>query len=201
MARYGSDKIRGHGIPEAMEAILLRGARVEPRLAILKPLPAAIVFALELTHQWEALPFLLVACIAAYALTAFIMPRSILTEKLGRRGLHLSREYGIDPLETVMVSSVMRSAPPANMRYCIYSDEPCRIAAERMARKEVMELAVHDRTTKEIVGSVGLTDLLHGRKLAAEREATRTRALVLRRRKREAVNENVLSDHATQLSE
>jgi H+/Cl- antiporter ClcA len=42
MARYGSDKIRGHGIPEAMEAILLRGAKVEPRLAILKPISAAI---------------------------------------------------------------------------------------------------------------------------------------------------------------
>jgi chloride channel protein, CIC family len=42
MARFGSDKIRGHGIPEAIEAILLRGAKVEPRLAVLKPVSAAI---------------------------------------------------------------------------------------------------------------------------------------------------------------
>jgi CIC family chloride channel protein len=42
MARYGSDKIRGHGIPEAIEAILLRGAKVEPKVAILKPVSAAI---------------------------------------------------------------------------------------------------------------------------------------------------------------
>src|SRR6201994_673180 len=42
MARYGTDKIRGHGIPEAIEAILLRGARVEPRVAVLKPISAAI---------------------------------------------------------------------------------------------------------------------------------------------------------------
>src|SRR5690348_11094548 len=42
MARFGSDKIRGHGIPEAIEAILLRGAKVEPRLAVLKPISAAI---------------------------------------------------------------------------------------------------------------------------------------------------------------
>ncbi len=42
MARYGSDKIRGHGIPEAIEAILLNGARVQPKVAILKPLSAAI---------------------------------------------------------------------------------------------------------------------------------------------------------------
>jgi chloride channel protein, CIC family len=42
MAYYGSDKIRGHGIPEAIEAILLQGARVPPKLAVLKPLSAAI---------------------------------------------------------------------------------------------------------------------------------------------------------------
>jgi H+/Cl- antiporter ClcA len=42
MARFGSDRIRGHGIPEAIESILLRGSRVEPKLAILKPLSAAI---------------------------------------------------------------------------------------------------------------------------------------------------------------
>ena len=42
IAHYGSDKIRGHGIPEAIEAILLRGAHIEPLVAILKPLSAAI---------------------------------------------------------------------------------------------------------------------------------------------------------------
>ena len=42
MARYGSDRIRGHGIPEAIEAILINGSRVEPRVALLKPVSAAI---------------------------------------------------------------------------------------------------------------------------------------------------------------
>src|SRR5437016_4696471 len=42
MARVGSDRIRGHGIPEAIEAILLRGAKVEPKVAVLKPVSAAI---------------------------------------------------------------------------------------------------------------------------------------------------------------
>jgi len=42
MARFGSDKIRGHGIPEAIEAILLHRARVDPKVAILKPISAAI---------------------------------------------------------------------------------------------------------------------------------------------------------------
>ncbi len=42
MAHYGSEKIRGHGIPEAIEAIMLHGARVAPKIAVLKPLSAAI---------------------------------------------------------------------------------------------------------------------------------------------------------------
>ena len=42
MARYGSERIRGHGIPEAIEAILLKGGKVEPRVAFLKPLSSAI---------------------------------------------------------------------------------------------------------------------------------------------------------------
>jgi len=42
MARFGSDKIRGHGIPEAIEAILLHRAQVDPKIAVLKPISAAI---------------------------------------------------------------------------------------------------------------------------------------------------------------
>jgi chloride channel protein, CIC family len=42
MARFGSERIRGHGIPEAIEAILINGSRVEPKVAVLKPVSAAI---------------------------------------------------------------------------------------------------------------------------------------------------------------
>lgn len=42
MAKYGSDKIRGHGIPEAMEAVLYNESKIEPRVAVLKPISAAI---------------------------------------------------------------------------------------------------------------------------------------------------------------
>lgn len=42
MAKYGSPKIRGHGIPEAMEAVLTNRSRISPRVAILKPLSAAV---------------------------------------------------------------------------------------------------------------------------------------------------------------
>jgi len=42
MARYGSERIRGHGIPEAMETILVGGSKVQPRLAVLKPISSAV---------------------------------------------------------------------------------------------------------------------------------------------------------------
>jgi CIC family chloride channel protein len=42
MAKYGSPKIKGHGIPEAMEAVLTNRSRIEPKVALLKPISAAI---------------------------------------------------------------------------------------------------------------------------------------------------------------
>jgi H+/Cl- antiporter ClcA len=42
MAKYGTPKIKGHGIPEAMEAVLFNRSRIQPRVAILKPISAAI---------------------------------------------------------------------------------------------------------------------------------------------------------------
>src|SRR4051812_2111805 len=42
IAKYGSPKIKGHGIPEAMEAVLVNRSRIQPRVAILKPISAAI---------------------------------------------------------------------------------------------------------------------------------------------------------------
>lgn len=52
---------------------------------------------------------LLVACFLAHAFTVLTLKRSILTEKISRRGYHLSREYGLDPLEILVVRDVMRT--------------------------------------------------------------------------------------------
>ncbi|MGB6355682.1 MAG: chloride channel protein [Steroidobacteraceae bacterium] len=67
----------------------------------------AVVFAFELTHDANAfLPTLLSSAIA-YGFTVRVMPRSILTEKIARRGRHVYREYGVDPLERTFVEDVM----------------------------------------------------------------------------------------------
>jgi H+/Cl- antiporter ClcA/CBS domain-containing protein len=66
-----------------------------------------VVFALELTHRWDALLPVMIGSLTAYGASALLLKRSVLTEKIARRGYHLSREYDVDPLEIVFVSEVM----------------------------------------------------------------------------------------------
>jgi len=77
--------------------------------AIGAPLTAAML-AVELTHNGGLMLPVLLACVVSYALGIWLQPRSILTERLSRRGFHLSREYGVDPLETVMVRDAMHTS-------------------------------------------------------------------------------------------
>jgi CBS domain-containing protein len=70
------------------------------------PLTGA-VFAVELTGDLGALTPLLVASAAAFAVTVLLLKRSILTEKIARRGGHVTREYAIDPFELTRISEVM----------------------------------------------------------------------------------------------
>ena len=70
-----------------------------------------VVFPLELTHAWPLLLPLLIAATAAYTVSALLLKRSVLTEKVARRGLHLSREYAVDPLEVLLVDEVMHTTP------------------------------------------------------------------------------------------
>jgi len=72
----------------------------------------AIAFLLELTHDVELLPGLLVGCVAAHAVTVLLMKRSILTEKVARRGYHVVREYSVSPLARFRVEDVMERDVP-----------------------------------------------------------------------------------------
>jgi chloride channel protein, CIC family len=77
--------------------------------AIGAPLTSAML-ALELTHNGGLMLPVLLSCVAAYAVSVLVMPRSMLTENLSRRGLHLSREFGADPLEAILVSQAMHTS-------------------------------------------------------------------------------------------
>uniref|UniRef100_Q01NH7 CBS domain containing protein n=1 Tax=Solibacter usitatus (strain Ellin6076) TaxID=234267 RepID=Q01NH7_SOLUE len=79
-----------------------------------------VIFALELTHDVNMLLPLLLAVTIAHGFTVLTLRRSILTEKVSRRGFHLSREYAVDPLEILFVREVMRTnvvALPAGSRH------------------------------------------------------------------------------------
>jgi chloride channel protein, CIC family len=69
----------------------------------------SIVFAFELTHDANVFLPLLVGSVIAHGFTVLTLRRSILTEKVARRGFHLSREYAVDPLEILFVREVMRT--------------------------------------------------------------------------------------------
>jgi chloride channel protein, CIC family len=67
----------------------------------------AIIFAFELTHDQNSLLALLVAATISHLVSVLILKRSILTEKVARRGFHVMREYSVDPLEATFVREVM----------------------------------------------------------------------------------------------
>ncbi|TPK97466.1 chloride channel protein [Mesorhizobium sp. B2-4-12] len=78
----------------------------------------ATFFAVELTGNTHVLVPLITACAAAHAVTVLLMKRSILTEKIARRGHHLVREYRVDPFALTRVREVMTSqveSVPATM--------------------------------------------------------------------------------------
>jgi H+/Cl- antiporter ClcA len=77
-----------------------------------------MIFVLELSHDLNVLPGLFVGSVTAFGVTVLLLKRSILTEKLARRGQHIAREYSVDLLELMLVGEAMdKDAPtiPAEM--------------------------------------------------------------------------------------
>jgi chloride channel protein, CIC family len=166
---------------QAFWALIGMGSMLAGALGV--PL-TAILFSLEVTHCLPALLPLTMACIASYLVTSLLMPRSILTEKLSRRGYHLTREYGVDPLELVIVRELMSPlsvpAPVPGVKaklpeFYAYADGNARGAAEIMATEGLETLTVIDRGTRQACGTISLSDLLRGRVRTVERENERLR--------------------------
>ncbi len=89
----------------------------------------ATVFVLELTHDVGALPALLVACMAADAVTVLVLRRSIMTEKVARHGHHVTREYIVSPLQRLLVGQVMDAKPPTLPAQSTLAEFSARLAA------------------------------------------------------------------------
>ena len=91
----------------------------------------AMVFAVELTRDFNLFPALLIGSVAALGVTVLLMRRSILTEKLARRGHHVTREYSIDPFELARVRDVMEEEVPSVSATMKLSE-----LADRLARND-----------------------------------------------------------------
>ncbi len=138
----------------------------------------AVVFALELTHDITVLLPLLLAVTVSYGFTVLALRRSILTEKISRRGYHLSCEYAVDPLEIIFAKEVMQ---PLNGHAAAidgivaHPDEPLRVIVYRMAKTHRTELPVV--SDGQPIGWLTLTDLLAARTRILEAEQNRERVL------------------------
>ncbi len=100
----------GHFMPTmSIGAWVVVGMTAVLTAAIGSPLTAAML-AVELTHNSGLMLPVLLACVSAYAISVLVQPRSMLTEGLSRRGLHLSREYGVDAMELVLVGQAMHTS-------------------------------------------------------------------------------------------
>ncbi|MGN6760724.1 MAG: chloride channel protein [Leifsonia sp.] len=127
-----------------------------------------VVFTLELTHAWDALLPLVIASTSAHALSVLLLKRSVLTEKIARRRLHLTREYSTDPLETFFVHEVM--TPLAGEASSMDGDTPTvrasdtlRSVAYQFAETEQSAASVVD-ATGAVIGRIVVQDLLHARR-------------------------------------
>ena len=144
-----------------------------------------VVFAVELTHDVNALLPLLIATVIAHGFTVLTLRRSILTEKISRHGHHLSREYAVDPLEILFVRDVMQTDiaalppdVPVQEPMSAFADEPLRVAVYRMAETGLTQLLVVERSApRTVVGTVSLNDLLKARVHHLAEERNRERVL------------------------
>lgn len=119
----------------------------------------AMVFAVELTRDFNLFPALLTGSVAALGVTVLLMRRSILTEKLARRGHHVTREYSIDPFELARVGEVMERdvmTIPASMKLAELSDRIAGGDAQLNRRQGTLIVDAQQR----LVGIITRGDIL-----------------------------------------
>src|SRR6185437_12754299 len=174
--------LEGHALPHVFAGFWAMAGLAAVVGGVMRSPLTGIVFTMELTGAWEALLGLVVASVSAYALSVLVLKRSVLTEKVARRGIHLTREYSTDPLEVFFAREVMtpQAAPGAGERpaVTVYADSTLREVANEFARRHATEAAVVDRAVPgRVVGQITLGQLLHARRADLLEEEHRERPL------------------------
>lgn len=142
----------------------------------------AILFTVELTHDWNVLPALLVGAVVAHGTTVLLLRRSILTEKLARRGHHLVREYSVDPFEIHRISEVMDRGVVTIPETMTVAELSARIAAGDPALTGRQGIPIVD-ARGELAGIITRSDLMRAMESEQGRAAsvleTGTRDLIV----------------------
>ncbi|HVX23582.1 MAG TPA: chloride channel protein [Acidimicrobiales bacterium] len=110
--------VLGHGLPGASPGVWSLIGMAGALAGVTRSPFTAVVFAFELTHDQNSLLALLTVATIAHLVSVLVLKRSILTEKVARRGFHVMREYAVDPLEATFVREVMDTD--------VYTVEPAR---------------------------------------------------------------------------
>jgi len=177
--------LEGHALPHVFAGFWAMAGLAAVLGGVMRSPLTGVVFTVELTGAWDTITALLVASVSAYALSALILKRSVLTEKVARKGVHLTREYSTDPLEVFFARDVMAALLPETEpcgpdpgEVTVYADSTLREVANEFARRDVTVAAVVDRTAPgRVVGQITLSQLLHARRADLQEEEHRERSL------------------------
>jgi CIC family chloride channel protein len=161
-----------------------------------------VVFPLELTHEWSMLVPCLVGSLSAYTLSVLLLKRSVLTERIARRGFHLSAELSTDPLELLLVAEAMGPPPEAPTGeppgLVAFADQTSRSLARQMAETGASRAVVVNRGAPDtVIGLITAQDLLKAHLRDQEWERDRERTLDLRLRRRRAQPASASSTEST----
>ncbi|HEU4611158.1 MAG TPA: chloride channel protein [Kofleriaceae bacterium] len=145
-----------------------------------------ILFAAEVTQDFSSLLPVAIATMIAFGFTVLVVKRSILTEKVVRRGYHISCEYSVDPLDILFVRDVItlvgepRPLPahtkPIAPELRAHLDDTLKVIALRMAVADVTILPIVDEHNN-FLGEVALADVLKARLRHLEEETRRERII------------------------
>jgi CIC family chloride channel protein len=193
--------LEGHVLPAVVPGFWALAGLAAVLGGVMRSPLTGVVFPLELTHAWPlALP-LLIAATSAYALSTLVLKRSVLTEKIARRGLHLTREYSIDPLEVLLARDVMHDhaassnggarnlSRPELPGGGVFADDTLRHVANQFAVAGIDAAPVMERNAPgRAIGEITVSGLLEARLRDHHEEHHRERMFNLRPRAKDGLS-------------
>jgi H+/Cl- antiporter ClcA len=130
----------------------------------------SILFAFELSHDPNVFLPLLIACVSAYAVSVLVLKRSILTEKVARRGFHVMREYAVEPLEALFVRDVMTTTVLTVEPSRPMTDLAALLGRDEGHHRQRLYPVVDESST--LVGVIGRREILRSAGLSASADTT-----------------------------